>query len=284
MRWIDRCLESVAQSNLPADIYVIDNGSTDGTIKHIRENYKNVALLESSENLGFGKANNLGLEYAVAKGYDYVYLLNQDAWVSPATIGTLVEINKRRPDFGILSPVQINASGALDRNFSYCCPREVLSDFFQEKLKDLYEVSEVMAAHWLISSDCLRKTGAFSPAFPHYGEDNNYVQRAALHGFKTGIVTGTKAVHDRENRPLTKAQIMYRQYIAAITDYSNPLISQSLLRISLWHFVKNAFTMKSMTPFRYLARFIAANSRLRRIRKESFREGAFLKIIPTCER
>ncbi|MDE7397344.1 MAG: glycosyltransferase, partial [Muribaculum sp.] len=81
MRWIDRCIKSVLDSSISTDIYVIDNFSTDNTVEHIKKMYHRVMVYETNENLGFGKANNIGLKYALDNSYDYVYLLNQDAWI-----------------------------------------------------------------------------------------------------------------------------------------------------------------------------------------------------------
>ena len=91
MKWVDRCLGSLVMSRTPADVIVIDNGSQDGTQEYIAENYPEVKLVSTGENFGFGKANNIGLKHALEKGYEYVYLLNQDAWVYPDTLGVLME-------------------------------------------------------------------------------------------------------------------------------------------------------------------------------------------------
>ena len=52
------------------------------------------------------------------------------------------------------------------------------NDLATGELKDVYEVKFVQAAHWLISRECLERVGGFSPSFPHYGEDNNFCNRA----------------------------------------------------------------------------------------------------------
>ena len=67
IRWIDRCIDSVIGSSVHSDIIVIDNGSTDGTQERIRERWNEVLLIQSDENLGFGRANNIGFDHALSK-------------------------------------------------------------------------------------------------------------------------------------------------------------------------------------------------------------------------
>ena len=97
MRWIDKCLSSVNCSNVQSDIFVVDNCSTDGTPDYIAQHYPDAILIRSPKNLMFGKGNNVGLRYALENGYDYVYLLNQDAWLMPDTLGKLVETHCAHP-------------------------------------------------------------------------------------------------------------------------------------------------------------------------------------------
>ena len=223
MSWLKRCLGSVLSSSIQSDIIVIDNGSTDGTQNYIKEYFPNVILRQSTENLGFGKANNIGLQYALDHGYDYVYLLNQDAWVMPDTFEKLIEAQLKNPRFGIISPLQLQANMQhLDTNFNLLCGRctGLLDDLVLGELQDIYEVPVVMAAHWLISKECLRKVGGFSPTFPHYGEDDNYANRTQYHGFSIGIMPQAKAVHDRENRTVSEEHQIYREYIGYLIMFS----------------------------------------------------------------
>ena len=74
-RWIDRCLNSLRHSEYPIDVLVIDNGSKDQTIQRIKNDFPEIRLIESPENLGFGKANNIGMKIALEEGYQYVFLL-----------------------------------------------------------------------------------------------------------------------------------------------------------------------------------------------------------------
>ncbi len=108
-QWYDRCLGSLRQSEIPVQTVVIDNASNDGTVEYIRENYPEIHLIASNTNLGFGQGNNKGMRYALENDADYVFLLNQDAWIEPDTISKLLFVHKENPQYGILSPMHVNA-------------------------------------------------------------------------------------------------------------------------------------------------------------------------------
>jgi GT2 family glycosyltransferase len=199
IQWIDKCLNSILASSHPVHTVVIDNGSHDNTTSVIRNSFPMVHLVESTQNLGFGQANNKGFCIAVEKQADYLFLLNQDAWIEPDTISTLIHCHEQNPQFGIISPVHLNGVGtAMDIYFA---------DYFAQSdgkgivtANTLVNTRFVNAAAWLITRDCLVKTGGFDPIFFHYGEDRNYAQRALFWGFKIGITTSTRICHDREIR------------------------------------------------------------------------------------
>jgi GT2 family glycosyltransferase len=205
MKWIRKCLESVALSNLECKMIVVDNGSSDGTQKFITDNFNQVQLIQSEKNMGFGAANNIGITKAIQADADYVFLLNQDAWIEENTIKELVNTAQQNPEFGIISPVHLNGtSSALDLKFSeYIIPERCplfISDMYLNKLNGIYEIEFVNAAAWLISSACIKKTGLFEPIFFLYGEDNNYLQRVAYHNFRVGVSPACTICHDREIR------------------------------------------------------------------------------------
>jgi len=202
MPWIDKCLKSCKGNR----VVVIDNASTDETISYIKENFPEVELFPQDKNLGFGQANNLGIKYALDQGADYVFLLNQDAYLHTECIETLIAVHKQNPEYGILSPIHLNGKGsALDDNFlmylnRYKITNKLFTDVFTRGFSKHYDIEFVNAAGWLISRECIEKVGGFDPLFFHYGEDRNYCQRIAYHGFKLGIVPNTFINHDRENR------------------------------------------------------------------------------------
>ncbi len=200
-QWYDRCFTSLRESSIPVQTIVVDNASGDGTVEYIRKHFPDIHLIESKENLGFGKGNNLALKYAYQQNCDYVFLLNQDAWLEDKeVIEKLVTISEKHPDFGIISPMHLSADkkkvnmgmGYNDRN----CSKQILSDLYCGSLKDIYETDYVNAAGWLLPRNTLSTLGGFDPLIFHYGEDDDYLNRARFHGLKIGICPGSFIVHD----------------------------------------------------------------------------------------
>lgn len=203
-KWVDRCLNSLVSSTIPVHVIVIDNGSYDKTIDEIREKFSNIELIESDKNIGFGQANNIGLRRALEDGADYVFLLNQDAWVENDTIEKLLKSCSKTRKFGVLSPVHLNGTGnALDLGFANYVSegkcQNFVSDLFFKEMKELYEVDFVNAAAWLIPMDTIKSVGGFSPVYTHYGEDVDYIARIKYKGYKVGLVTNALIFHARDN-------------------------------------------------------------------------------------
>lgn len=202
-RWYERCFTSLRQSTLPLQTVVVDNASNDGTVEYIKENFPEIHLIESKENLGFGKANNIAMRYALDHGCDYVFLLNQDAWVEPDTLEKLVEIAERHSDYGILGPVQVNAerTKVLGGVIQFLVNPDnvnldMFSDFMMGTVDEVYPVAEINAAAWLLPRKTLETVGGFDPIFLHYGEDWNYLSRVLYHKLKIGLTPHLKVVHD----------------------------------------------------------------------------------------
>ena len=264
MQWAQRCFDSLNTSSIVPDVFVVDNGSTDGTQTFIQENYPKTIFQQSEENLGFGTANNIGLKYALDNNYDYVYLLNQDAWVMTDTFEKLIKISIENPDFGLISPMQMNADlYHIDKNF---CKglfdyqnKEFINELYNGNLKEIYETTPfIMAAHWFLTKDCIKKVGGFSPTFPHYGEDCNYINRVVYHGFKTGVAPLLKVVHDRGDRVEMPKRIMYQSYMGFLVILSNPLNECLFSSIAKMVFVcvKLCIKFKSLVPFLYFGKII----------------------------
>ena len=115
--FIEECLNSVLNSAFNSDIFVIDNASQDSTIAILNNFGDKIYCKLLKTNIGFGRANNLGMKFAVDQNYDFVFLLNQDALVQKEAIGQLVYDAIKLDKCGIISPIHLDESGLhLDPN------------------------------------------------------------------------------------------------------------------------------------------------------------------------
>lgn len=241
-KWIDQCFLSLRSSTVAVKTIVIDNGSTDGSQDVIIKHYPEVEFIQSSINLGFGKANNIGIKKAYDAGTDFVFLLNQDAWIEPDTIDKLVVAAKKNPEFGLISPIHLNGKGTdLDFNFSkYLSPNDspsFISDAFLGKVhNNLYKIKFVNAAAWLLTRKCIETVGGFNPLFDMYGEDNNYLQRIFYHDFHIGVLANVRIYHDRDVREKSNYLIdeskIFRRNL--LIKYCNPANKHSIIEEISW--------------------------------------------------
>jgi len=218
MPWLERTLSSIPE-HYP--VIIIDNASSDMTCDFIKKNFAQHTLLEESKNLGFGQANNKGISLALSRGAQGVFLLNQDAYLEPDTINLLVKTNTKYPDYGILSPIHYDGKGdKLDHYFSkyMAYDRQPLfyGDAIAMRLKEVYEVPFVNAAGWYLPKKTLDTIGGFDPVFFHYGEDDNYIQRARFHKYKVGVVPASFMYHDREDRIKKKPEAFSPTYFKTV--------------------------------------------------------------------
>ncbi len=238
MPWIEKCLQSVPEAY---PVIVLDNASTDGTVAFVKEQFPEVTVLPQTENLGFGKANNVGIRYALSQNCEAVFLLNQDAYLFPDTLSILETFAAANPEYGILSPLHYAGDGYhLDKNFTahllQSSSGDFTSDALQNKVRDVYNVPFVNAAGWYIPKNTLERIGGFDPIFYHYGEDDNYCQRVRYHNLNIGVCARAKMIHDRLQTPkeipsdYSPAHYSYmeRVYKVRLADLNNDLTAAKL--------------------------------------------------------
>ena len=222
MEWYERCFSSLRLSAIPVSTIVVDNDSHDGTVEYIRKEFPEIILIESPVNLGFGKANNMGIRYALDHGADYVFLLNQDAWIDPDALEVLVSIHQKHPEYGLLSPMHLN----VDRTglvMKYFCMQpnneKLITDLYFNRLSDIYETSYIHAAAWMLPRNTLQTIGGFDPIFHHYAEDDDYLNRVKFRGIKIGVCPSARIIHDHRDHPLNPDAIRYHRNQTHLAEY-----------------------------------------------------------------
>ena len=215
--WLSNCIDSLNKSSLKTEILIVDNASTDETVRFIKENYPEIDLIESKENLGFGKGNNLGISKALKDGADYIFLLNQDTIVQENTIARLVEVAQKNHDFAILSPIHLYYTGnELEFHFAEFMKIKETPHFYRDHIlntvKEVYETKFVNAAAWMMPRKTFMEIGGFDPIFRHYAEDDNYCHRVLYHQYKIGVVSGAYIFHDSNQKILPENYEYSEQY------------------------------------------------------------------------
>lgn len=204
--WIAGALRSLRHSVHPCTAVVVDNASEDDTATIVRRDFADAVLLEAGSNLGFGRGNNLGIEYALRHGADAVFLLNQDAYVTPEAIGQLADFLRDQPAFDIVSPLHCSPDlGRVDPNTQSAYLQRhaasYLSDACLGRIQPHYAIHGINAAAWLLRADVFRRVGGFDPLFFMYGEDDDLIDRFAHHGLRTALLPAARIVHLRAKAP-----------------------------------------------------------------------------------
>ena len=188
-----RCLETLRDLDYPNyRIITVDNGSTDGSPEHIRAAHPDIEFVEAGKNLGFAGGANIGIRLALDRGADYVWVLNNDIEVEPATLSSLMIVARAQPGVGVVGAAvwqpaterseAIIAQEAFvwrgeHREFS-ACP-EPTSDC----PKPAHLVDDVAGSSSLMDGEMLREIGQFEDRFFHYWDDVEICSRARSAGW-----------------------------------------------------------------------------------------------------
>jgi GT2 family glycosyltransferase len=207
------CLDSLRalHSVLSIEVIVVDNASTDGTPRTIREQYPEVTLIENQTNLGFAKANNIGI--AIARG-DFICLVNSDVVVPPGCLEKMVDFMRANPDVGLLGPKMLSPTGGVGQSvnrlptvwnyFCYAVGLHVLmpnSKLFGGYIMAGYPYSktedvEVLTGwFWMVPRTALEKVGGLDERFFMYGEDLDWSYRFLKAGWRVVFLAEAEALH-----------------------------------------------------------------------------------------
>ncbi len=201
-----------ASLHLTKEIIVVDNASDDGSIEFIREKFPQIKLIANKVNLGFGKANNLGLKEAKGK---FILLINPDTLIAEDTFDKMIEFFNRKPEAGLAGCKIINPDGTLQlacrRSFpgpwtSFTKVTGLSSLFPKSKFfakynltyldeNQTYEVDAISGSFMMMRKEVYQKVGGFDEQFFMYGEDLDFCYRVQSAGFKVFYVHTTQIIH-----------------------------------------------------------------------------------------
>ncbi len=210
----------LAQSNLDAQVIVVDSASSDDTVKVIAETFPEAHVIASEENLGFGGANNLGMQslgFGNPEANDLpraVYLLNPDTLTQTGATQTLFEALFADENNGVVGARLTYGDGSFQHSsFQFPGLRQLWVEFFPTpgRLIDhpfngryphqLYnnqapfEVDFMLGATMMLKREVIQETGMFDPQFFMYAEEVDWQWRIHDAGWRILCVPEAHVIH-----------------------------------------------------------------------------------------
>jgi N-acetylglucosaminyl-diphospho-decaprenol L-rhamnosyltransferase len=221
---LEHCLNRLLASQVdrPISIFVVDNGSRDGSCDLVRDHFPQVELIRSSRNVGYAAANNLALtrilecwRNAGRPEGNTAMLLNTDCFVESDSLQITARFLDENPQAGIVGPKLILRDGSLDLACRRSFPRPVnalwkltgLSMLFPDSPRfasynltyldpdETAEVDSVVGAYMMVRLEAIDSAGLMDDTFFMYGEDLDWAYRIKQRGWKVFYFPATTVLH-----------------------------------------------------------------------------------------
>lgn len=255
-----RCLESIRRSRtrLKLETIVVDNGSSDQSSEMVEQGFPEVRLVRAGSNLGFARANNLGIELAQAQ---HLCLMNSDVEIFDETLDELLATLNLDESIGMIGPSVYGA----DREIQYTVRRlpslwdefyrcfaldsvfpgwSVMNGYLSRQMPHRDQDVEVLAGcFWLVRYEAARAVGGLDEGFFMYAEDVDWCRRFRDAGWRVVFHPASKAMHyggaSTANAPVRFAVEMQKADLRYwLKHHSRPAAFAYLLLSSVHHSIR----------------------------------------------
>lgn len=171
-------------------LYVLDNGSSDGTPEYIEKNYPDVTVIRSGKNVGFGAGHNIIINQVESK---YHAVINPDIVLTQNAVKKMADYMDENPDIGLLSPRicfpdgRDQILGKRNPHLKYLVASRLRGDEPSKLLKEYAmldcdlskptEIENATGCFMFVRTDVLKKIGGFDDGFFMYFEDADLARR-----------------------------------------------------------------------------------------------------------
>lgn len=197
----EECLKSIRSSTYKNyEIIIVDNGSTDKSISKVKKVFNNLIILETGENNGVAKGNNIGIKKAIEIGCEYILLLNNDTEIEKDMISNMVKkVNK---DVMVTCKMYYyNQSDVL-----WCAGGKIhwnkgITSHFGENQKDIGQLDVSRFVEYtptcclLIHKDIFKKVGFMDEKYFMYYDDTDFIARCSKKNIKVWYEASAKLWH-----------------------------------------------------------------------------------------
>ena len=220
---IDILMESLQDSKQfdQMTVYIIDNASCDGTVTLIKEKYPWARIIESQENLGFGRGHNLAIKNVHSK---YHIIVNPDISVEFDTIAKAIDYLEQNPDVVVMTPFVMNVDGSqqflpkrnpsikymiggmFENTFRFC--KKLRQEYTRqnENISEPTEVEFCTGAFMVTRTAALQKVGGFDERYFLHFEDADLTRELRKEGHAI-YNPDIRVIHKwhRENKRINKS-------------------------------------------------------------------------------
>lgn len=202
------CLDSLYKqvTSIDYEVYVVDNGSLDGTVEAVRQRFNKAKIIANKKNLGFAAGNNIGLNQMSSR---YAVLLNSDTIVLNGAFERLLQFMDEHPETAAVGPQLTNKDGSKQNcfhNFPSLATEIIglglLKSFFPEKYpgkrqnyKNPIEVDAILGACMMVRHDVIKQTGFMDEGYFFFLEETDWCFRMKNLGWKVYHIPDVKIVH-----------------------------------------------------------------------------------------
>lgn len=215
---LKKCLQSVTKAlsfcgrTIKGEVIIIDNASSDDSVKMVKKNFPKVILIANKKNLGFAVANNQGIKISKGK---YLLLLNSDTEVEKDAFLKLIEVMEKNRKVGVLGTKLLNVDGSIQPSVGFS-PSLVRVFFWMTFIDDLpgigrfltpyhvegkefykkqQNVDWVTGACFLVRREIIGVAGVLDEKIFMYGEEMEWCYRIKKAGFQILYTPVTPVVH-----------------------------------------------------------------------------------------